>query len=239
MGKRALISIKIKRTLMKTNRITLVLSGLGFLYASILVNSCAFSSRASRNLLEESMAKSYDVIVVPGVPFENGQWSLTMKGRILWSKYLYDMGIAKNVMYSGSAVYTPYNEAGIMALYAEKIGIPRANILTEKLAEHSTENIFYSYRKARKLGYKSVALASDPFQTKMLKAFACKKVSPDIGFIPIVYDTLRTKESGITDPEIDYQSAFEKEFIPLPQRENFFKRFRGTRGLDIDTSAYR
>jgi uncharacterized SAM-binding protein YcdF (DUF218 family) len=224
---------------MKTNRYTLVLSGMASLSVVLLLNTCAFSSRTSRNLLEESMAKSYDIIVVPGVPFENGQWSLTMKGRILWSKYLYDMGIARNVMYSGSAVYTPYIEAGIMALYAEKIGIPGANILTEKLAEHSTENIFYSYRQARKLGYKSVALASDPFQTKMLKTFTRKKVSPDIGLIPIVYDTLREIESGRTDPEIDYQSAFEKDFIPLPQRENFFKRFRGTRGLDIDTSAYR
>jgi uncharacterized SAM-binding protein YcdF (DUF218 family) len=221
------------------NRLALILSGTCFLFTCLLMNSCAFSSRASRNLLEKSMAKSYDVIVVPGVPFENGQWSLVMKGRILWSKYLYDMGIAKNVMYSGSAVYTPYNEAGIMALYAGKLGIPGANIFTEKRAEHSTENIFYSYRKARKLGFKSVALASDPFQTKMLKTFTRKNVSPDIGFIPIVYDTLRTMESGMTDPEIDYQSAFEKEFVPLPQRENFFERFRGTRGLDIDTSAYR
>jgi hypothetical protein len=162
-----------------------------------------------------------------------------MKGRVYWSKYLYDMGIARNVMYSGSAVYTPYNEAGIMALYAEKIGIPGTNILTERQAEHSTENIYYSYRKARKLGYESIALASDPFQVKMLKAFTRKKVSPDIGFIPIVYDTLRVMESAMNDPEVDYQTEFEKNFTPLPRRENFFERFRGTRGLDIDTSLYR
>jgi len=224
---------------MKKCRYALVASGMGFLSVVLLLNSCAFSSRASRNLLEESVTKGYDIIVVPGVPFENGQWSPTMKGRIYWSKYLYDMGIARNVMYSGSAVYSPYIEAEIMALYAERIGIPVANIFTEKLAEHSTENIFYSYRKARKLGYESIALASDPFQTKMLKAFTRKKVSPDVGLIPIVYDTLRALESGMTDPEIDHQKAFEKDFIPLPQRENFFKRFRGTRGVDIDTSAYR
>jgi uncharacterized SAM-binding protein YcdF (DUF218 family) len=224
---------------MKTNKHAFFYTGWGFLSVVLLVNSCAYSSRASRNLLEESMAKGYDIIVIPGVPFENGHWSLTMKGRIYWSKYLYDRGIARNVMYSGSAVYSPYNEAGIMALYAEKIGIPRGNIFTEEMAEHSTENIFYSYRKARKLGYNSVALASDPFQTKMLKAFTHKKVSPDVGLIPIVYDTLQAMESKMTDPEIDPQSAFEGDFIPLPQRENFFKRFRGTRGLDIDTSAYR
>jgi uncharacterized SAM-binding protein YcdF (DUF218 family) len=223
----------------RTNRISIILSGTGFLFASLLLNSCAYSSKASRKLLEKSMVKSYDVIVVPGVPFENGQWNLTMKGRILWSKYLYDRGVARNIMYSGSAVYTPYVEAAIMALYAEKIGIPKAHILTEKRAEHSTENIYYSYRNARKLGYESIALASDPFQTKMLRAFTRKNVSADVAFIPIVYDTLRLMESGIPDPEIDYESAFERNFVPLPQRENFFKRFRGTRGLEIDTSAYR
>jgi uncharacterized SAM-binding protein YcdF (DUF218 family) len=224
---------------MKTKVYPGIVSGMVVLSVIFLINSCAFSSRASRTLLEESMSKPYDIIVVPGVPFENGQWSPTMKGRIYWSKYLYDMGIAKNIMYSGSAVYSPYIEAEIMALYAEKIGIPGTHILTEKMAEHSTENIYYSYRKARKLGYERIALASDPFQTKMLKAFTRKNVSPDIGFIPIVYDTLREMEISMTDPEIDHLAAFEKDFIPLPQRENFFERFRGTRGLDIDTSAYR
>ena len=224
---------------MRAIRYPKVLSGITSISLVLLVSTCAFSSRVSRNLLEESMTKSYDIIVVPGVPFENGQWSLAMKGRIYWSKYLYDIGIARNVMYSGSAVYTPYNEAGIMALYAEKLGIPGDNILTEKKAEHSTENVYYSYKKAKKLGYNSVALASDPFQTKMLRAFTRKKVSTDIGFIPIVYDTLRAMEPEMTDPEIDYQKAFVKEFVPITERENFFQRFRGTRGLEIDTSAYR
>jgi len=227
------------RTAMKTKRYPVILSGMVFLFTIFLVNSCAFSSTASRALLEESMYKQYDIIVVPGVPFENGLWSRTMKGRIYWSKYLYDIGIAKNIMYSGSAVYTPYNEADIMALYAQELGIPGTHILTEEMAKHSTENIYYSYRKARKLGYESIALASDPFQTKMLRAFTRKKVSRDIGFIPIVYDTLLAMDNRMTDPEIDHQAAFVKDFIPLPQRENFFKRFRGTRGLDIDTSAYR
>ena len=91
-------------------------AGAGFLALVLVAGSCSFSTRARRNLLDESLSRRYDVIVVPGVPFENGQWSSIMKGRILWSKYLYDIGIARNVMYSGSAVYTPYNEAEIMAL---------------------------------------------------------------------------------------------------------------------------
>jgi uncharacterized SAM-binding protein YcdF (DUF218 family) len=205
----------------------------------LVLNSCAFSSKTCRKYLEEARTENYDIIVVPGVPFDNGRWNYAMKGRIYWSKYLYDKGIAKNILYSGSAVYTPYVESEIMALYAEKLGIKKENIYTETLAEHSTENIYYGYRKARNLGFERIALASDAFQTKMLKRYTQKKVSPDVGLIPMVMDSLKTMQSTMTDPEIDYQKAFVRDFISLTERENFLKRFRGTRGYDVDTSAYR
>jgi uncharacterized SAM-binding protein YcdF (DUF218 family) len=216
----------------------IMLIGTNLFLIFFILNSCAFSSKTSIRLLEESMKGNYDIIIVPGVPFENGKWSYTMKARIYWSKYLYDDGITKNVMYSGSAVYTPYCEAEIMALYAEKLGIRKENIFTETMAEHSTENVYYSYKKAQKLGFERIALASDPFQTKMLKRYAKKIVNAEIGLIPFVLDTIMTMESKMIDPEIDYQKAFVKDFTPLPDRENFLKRFKGTRGLDIDTSAY-
>jgi uncharacterized SAM-binding protein YcdF (DUF218 family) len=185
------------------------------------------------------MEEPYDIVIVPGVPLENGKWSYVMKGRVCWSKYLYDKGITKNVIYSGAAVYSPYYEAEIMALYAEKLGIPREHIFTEIRAEHSTENVYYSYKKAKKLGFSRIALASDQFQTKSLKRFTRIKVSDKVGFIPIVADTLEPITSKMTDPEIDIQKAFVKDFKSLPERENFFKRLKGTRGLSIDTTAYR
>src|SRR5438067_574875 len=67
----------------------------------------------------DSSINSFDAIIVPGVPFENGRWSQTMKSRVGWSYYLYRKGIAKNIIYSGAAVYSPYVEARIMALYGE------------------------------------------------------------------------------------------------------------------------
>ncbi len=200
--------------------------------------SCSFSSRTCNKLLKESMHDSFDVIVVPGVPLENGKWSLAMKESICWSKYLYDKGIAKNIMYSGSAVYTPYVEGNVMALYAEALGIPKEHIFSETKAEHSTENIYYSYKKARKLGFKKIALASDPFQTKSLRRFTFKRVSPDVKLIPAVIDSLKSQTYALSDPIVEYQQTFVMDFTPLPDRENYWKRLRGTMGLDIDTSAY-
>ena len=205
---------------------------------SVLLNSCSFSGRTTKRLFEKSKNETFDVIIVPGVPFENGSWSRTMKARVYWSKYLYERGIAKNIMYSGSAVYTPYYEAQIMSLYAQAIGIPKEHIFTETAAEHSTENIYYSYKKAKLLGFKKIALASDPFQTKLLKRFTRKRVDANVRLIPFITDTLKLIEPHMTDPVIDHQQAFKKDFISITKRENFWKRLNGTRGGNLDTSLY-
>jgi vancomycin permeability regulator SanA len=219
---------------LKTN-----LSGIFQLIMLLILNSCSFSSRTCNKYLEEAAENPFDVIIVPGVPFENGQWGHTMKGRVYWSKHLYDIGATKNIIYSGNAVYTPFIEAEIMALYAKKLGIDPHHIFVEILAEHSTENIYYGYRMARKLGFERIALASDPFQTKMLKRYVQKRVSQDVGFIPMVIDSLKVMQSAMSDPEIDFQQAYVNNFVPITERQHMIERFRGTRGLLIDSSAYR
>lgn len=205
---------------------------------TLLVTGCTFSEKTTAQYLERANQKVYDAIVVPGVPFEDGQWSKIMKARVYWSKYLYDKGVAKNIIYSGSAVYTPYIEAKIMALYAEALGIPQENIFIEASAEHSTENIYYGYKKANKLGFTSIALASDPFQTRMLKRYTRKVVSPDVGLIPIVFDTLRKMEEVMIDPHIDYAKAYVENFESIEERESFWKRFAGTRGKNVKYHYY-
>ena len=204
-----------------------------------VLSACAFTAKSSKRLLNNSKQDQYDVIIVPGVPFQDGKWDRTMKARVYWSKYLYDKGIAKNIIYSGSSVYTPYYEGEIMALYAEAIGIPRKHIYTEIKAEHSTENIYYSYQRARQLGFKKIALASDPFQTKMLTQYTFSKVSPEVAFLPIVFDTLKAMEPQMTDPGINYQKAYNKDFVSITKRQNFWERFQGTLGNKVDTTAYR
>ena len=201
--------------------------------------SCSYSSRATKKLYAEAVAKApFDAIIVPGVPFNNGRWSRVMKGRVYWSKFLYEKGIAKNIIYSGSAVYSPYEEGKIMVAYAKAIGIPAEHVFSEVRAEHSSENVWYSYRLAQNLGFRRIAVASDPFQTKMLRKFTRKKVSPDIALLPIVEDSLKLMEPAMTDPEIDPAPAYREHFVNIKQRESLFKRLRGTLGNNIDSSVY-
>ena len=176
----------------------------------------------------------YDAIIVPGVPFENGNWSYIMKGRVLWSAYLYRQGIAKNVIYSGSAVYSPYTEGKIMALYAAKLGIRPENIFVEPRAEHSTENVYYGCLIARENGFKKIALATDRFQSRTLADFLPKirrKLHIDVKSLPMQDDLMASMPHD--DPVIDYNLAHVDSFVSLVDRESRLKRFWGTMGKNI------
>jgi uncharacterized SAM-binding protein YcdF (DUF218 family) len=198
-----------------------------------------YSSKATKKMLKLAVINGpYDLVIVPGVPLEDGKWSRTMKDRTYWAKYLYDAGIAKNIMFSGAAVYTPYPEAEVMIMYAEALGIPRANLFGEVKAQHSTENIYYSYKKGRKLGFNKIALASDPLQTRLLKRFTHKKVDPDVILIPAVYDTLRKMKPLMFDPTLDFSVLEVRDFQSITKRESFWKRLRGTRGANLDKTIY-
>ena len=194
--------------------------------SGILFQSCSVSQKHAAKLLTKAESHKYN------------QWSLVMRSRVLWAKYLYDKGITSNIIFSGSSVYTPYVESEVMKLYAIKLGVPADHIFTDTLAEHSTQNVYYSYKLAKKLNFEKIALATDPFQSKMLKRFVKSKISKDVGFIPFVFDTLKTIDTLQTNPVVDFSSAYVEHFVPLTERENFFKRFRGTMGKRLDENAY-
>ncbi len=176
----------------------------------------------------------YDAIIVPGVPFENGNWSYIMKGRVLWSVWLYRHGFAKNIIYSGSSVYSPYIEGKIMSLYAEKLGVKPENIFIEPQAEHSTENVYYGCLLAKKNGFRKVALATDRFQSRTLFSFLPKmkrKIDVDIKCLPMQEDSVAAMPQD--DPLIDATSAHVNNFVSLIDRQSFLKRLWGTMGKNI------
>lgn len=206
--------------------------------AFFCLSSCQLSKKTTVNYFQEAKDKTYDVIVVPGYPFEGEEWDRIMKARVHWAKHLIENGMAKNIIFSGGAVYTPYYESQIMRLYAIEMGIPENIIHVDTFAEHSTENIYYSYQLAEKLGYKTVALASDPFQTKQLRRFIKKRIPGEVGLIPIVWDTLFQFPNLDKEYIIDPSPAFKNGFVSIKEKENLWQRLKGTRGKQIDKSLY-
>lgn len=196
-------------------------------------SSCFFFGPSPKKRLRKAEAiKPIDVAIVPGLPLHHGKWDTLLKSRLLWSEYLYRKGIVSNVLYSGNAVYTPWMEGPSMALFAAKLGIKEHNIIVDSLAEHSTENLFYSYQQAKKLGYKTIAVATDPFQCAMLHKFAKKNFNETIYFIPIVYDSIRGKMS--VELEIDTLITLKQNFVPIQERQGYKDRLNGTRGKKIE-----
>ena len=198
---------------------------------AFFISSCAFIRNQPKKALKKAQqSEAYDAIIVPGHPYDGNSWSTTMNYRITWSVYLYKTGLTKNIIYSGSSVYTNYSEAKIMKKYAIELGVPAQHIFLDTNAEHSTENVYYSYRVAKKEGFNRIALATDPFQNKSLNKFI-RKHQLSIDQLPAVFDTLGVPSK--IEPMIDNTSAINKSFVSIKEREGFFKRLAGTRGKNI------
>ncbi|MDB5271883.1 MAG: hypothetical protein JWO58_250 [Chitinophagaceae bacterium] len=181
---------------------------------------------------EALLEKPFDAIIIPGFPHDSVKgWDRIVKGRIYWALFLYQKGMTKNIIFSGAAVYTPFVESKVMALYAEQLGIPKEHIFVETQAEHSTENLYYSYTLAKQQGFKTIALATDPVQSSFLVSYKRKFRLTGLKFIPIIYDTLKVMNKA--DPMIDDHSAYVVNFVPLIERESLYKRVRGTGGAKI------
>lgn len=200
-------------------------------------HSCITPRRGPQKAFNNAIGlKPFDAIIVPGIPFKNGGWDSVMKARVLWSYILFKHGYARNIIYSGAAVYSPYKEAVIMGLYAQELGIPAKNIFYDTLAKHSTENVYYSYLLAQKIGFKSLALATDPFQSFVLRSFTRRRFQTPIYLLPFITDSLA--RYNYLNPHIEPATAKVNNFEPLPEKENFFQRLKGTLGSDIDWSQY-
>lgn len=197
----------------------------------LVLASCSISQKRSVEILKEAEASTpYDAIIVPGVPHDGQHWQRTMLMRVRWSEFLYNKDLTKNIIYTGGAVYTKYCEAKIMASYASAIGIPANQVYVDTNAEHSTENVYYSYRIAKAQGFTKLALATDPFQGKSMLKFI-KKHGLQIDLLPIAFDTLTKLDHA--EPKIDPQTSIRANFVSLKERQGFFRRLGGTFGKEI------
>ncbi len=197
----------------------------------VLVSSCGAIIHPSKKIYKKSVQKApYDVIIVPGYPHDGNNWNVVIQMRVMWANYLYQRKYTNNIIFSGSAVYSPYIESKIMGMYGEALGINKANIYTEEIAEHGLENVYYSYCLARDLGFTKIALATNSQQINQVRQFV-RKYDIKIDYIPIVLDTLR--ELDHSEPEINPELAKRENFVSLPERQSFFKRLKGTFGAYV------
>lgn len=202
----------------------------------ILLTNCKFTPKKYYAQVKENNT-TFDAIIVPGVPFieKDSSWSKIMEWRVHWAKKLYDEGITKNIIFSGGAVYTQYTECKIMKLYAIEMGIPEKHIFLDSLAEHSTENVYYSYYVAKHHNFENIAVATDPYQTRIVKSFVKnmnERLNINIQLIPIMLNKIIPKQKE--QYSIDFQQAKSENFINITETQSFRQRWKGTLGKNID-----
>lgn len=197
------------------------------------MSSCLLFQPSASRLTKRALAKNkqYDAIIVPGVPFIAPSWDMTMQMRVIWGVHLYKRGFAKKIIMSGSSVYSPYVEAQIMKLYAISLGVPEEDIIVEGKAQHSTENVWYSYKLAKSMGYQYIALSTDPFQTRMVYRFGKRRLK-ELQYLPVLFDTLKTIPRTV--PQIQYEGYKVDTFKSIIETQSFWYRLRGTMGAHID-----
>lgn len=182
----------------------------------LLLSSCALDKRVERSNKKYFAKGPYDVIIVPGYPYyeENAPYPL-LEARMNFAKELYDKGMAKNIIFSGGAIHTPYTEAKIMRIIADTMGIPASHVFIEEKAPHSVQNVTYSAKMARKMGFKRIAVATDPFQFSYITLFL---PLGRVGILTFSPDSLQNKRYFQPLPKFETKDAFVKDFIPLERR---------------------
>ncbi len=176
----------------------------------LVVIAFTFSSCSLQKLVEKRNAKSfakapYDVIIVPGYPYQAESHPELFNIRMYWAKSLYERGIAKNIIFSGAAVHTSFVEGKLMKQFADNLGIPPANTYAENEARHSNQNLVKGKRMAKKLGFKKIAVATDPFQFSYMTMLA-DIFTPGMSLLTFPTDSMGVFYQPL--PEIDL-SKFE------------------------------
>ena len=191
----------------------------------LFLSSCGLFYPTKKVYKKSLEKRPYDVVIVPGYPHSEKGWETNVEKRVIWANYLYQNNITKHVIFSGSSVYTPYIESQAMRLYGVGLGIPDSVIFTEERAEHSVENVYYSYCLARDLGFNKVGLASNASQINQIRLFV-RKFDLAIDYLPIVMDTLKILDN--TEPVIHPIKV--ADFVSLPEKQSLYKRLKGTFG---------
>lgn len=89
---------------------------------------------------------------------------------------------------------------------------------------------------AKAEGFKSIALATDPYQSYLLRGFTRRRFTTPIYHIPFVVDSLAVY-NGL-HPKVDMAHLKKKRWTSIVDQQGFGERFRGTLGRDIDWKQY-
>ena len=160
----------------------------------------------------------YDAVIIPGCPSEDdGSLSPCQMSRAAWAAILWQRGLAGAFITSGAAVHSRYVEADAIAAGMVALGVPADRIWLEQNALHTDENMYFSLRIARALGFRRLAVASQKghaaWSCRMLEDWgqrSCGAFSVDMDAVLASHPEERLRA---------VRTAAVGDWLPLVQRE--------------------
>ncbi|HAQ40642.1 MAG TPA: YdcF family protein [Clostridiales bacterium] len=114
-----------------------------------------------------------DVIIVLGYPAKkDGRVSPILRERIKKAAKLYHEGIAEVIICTGSDVANKYVEADVMSQALIELGVPDCNIIREKHAKSTYENLVISKKIMQDRGLKTAVIVSSPWHLRKASSYA-------------------------------------------------------------------
>jgi uncharacterized SAM-binding protein YcdF (DUF218 family) len=198
---------------------------------AIFVMSWNMKRQAVNTYNQYAAAAPYDVIIVPGLPYDTTQRNTLLKVRMFWAQSLYNKGLAKNIIFSGAAVHSPWVEGKVMKMLADSMGLPEAHTFFEEKAEHGNENIYYSCKLAQQLGFTKIAVATDQYQDFFLSRYIHNKM-PNVARLPVSVDSFPVYNKRAL-PHINPHWAYVTAFKPLNERVGRLDRIRSSLNEEV------
>lgn len=195
-------------------------------FSFYLIIAVAVIGSSSCSILKQNAVATYnksienapfDVVIVPGLPHDTAGINPLLRARMLWVKELYDKGITRHIIFSGSAVQSPYVEAVIMKIMADTLGIPTHHTFIEDKALHSTENVAFGIQLAHSMGFKNIAIATDPIQAIFVKKYTSDNYG-HVCLLPFNFNSMRHYYKA-PFPTVNAENAFVENFVPLRHRD--------------------
>lgn len=126
----------------------------------------------------------YDVCIVLGCPTkEDGSISRMQKNRMDKAIALYQEGKVKRLLISGAGVKNHFVEADVMADYAQCCGVKQKDILKEKHARNTYDNLRYAKTLCEEHDYQHIVVVSSCFHIRR-SAFFVRKFFDDFAMCP-------------------------------------------------------
>ena len=143
------------------------------LVAAIVVVCLAYSwslYRDIRSLAIEDNARVADAIVILGAAQYNGHPSPVLKARLDHAFKLYNQGLARTIITTGSYGDDPnFSEARVGTAYLRKLGVDADSIITEQGSGTTRDSVRASVAFLQSKNWTSVLVVSDGFHMYRVK----------------------------------------------------------------------